>query len=136
MQADDPQWWSGYCEALGGIDYQSPAWTMALVSGLTQATDDERRHSSGRGHRNNDTGRDSRRRSAVPDSIRRLTPINRKGLEPCLLNVAGLPCNCGSRDRCGNPRHMHNWTEPLPARVKEWVDETYRGRAATEVDRR
>ncbi|POM79855.1 Hypothetical protein PHPALM_2379 [Phytophthora palmivora] len=36
LQADDPQWWAGFCEALRGIDYQSTAWTMALVGVLTQ----------------------------------------------------------------------------------------------------
>ncbi|KAG6974956.1 hypothetical protein JG688_00002790 [Phytophthora aleatoria] len=36
MHDDDPQWWSGFCESLRAIDYQLPAWTMALVSVLTQ----------------------------------------------------------------------------------------------------
>ncbi|KAE9017438.1 hypothetical protein PF005_g14667 [Phytophthora fragariae] len=36
MQLDDPQWWSGFSEALRAIDYQSPVWTMALASALSQ----------------------------------------------------------------------------------------------------
>ncbi|KAE9007629.1 hypothetical protein PR003_g17579 [Phytophthora rubi] len=35
MQLDDPQWWSKFCEVLQAIDYQSPLWTMALVSALS-----------------------------------------------------------------------------------------------------
>ncbi|KAG6968508.1 hypothetical protein JG688_00005773 [Phytophthora aleatoria] len=84
MQADDPQWWSGFCETLRGIDYQSPVWTLALVSALTQP--------------------------AIPESMHRLIPINRKGQEPCLLSVAELPYSGGS----------------------QWIDRTYGARGQAE----
>ncbi|KAF1773291.1 hypothetical protein GQ600_11285 [Phytophthora cactorum] len=96
MQADDPQWWSGFCETLRGIDYQSPVWTLALVSALTQVKRDGGRHVS------------LGRAAILGAAMRRLIPINRKGQEPCLLNVAELPYSGGSRDRCGNPRRAHN----------------------------
>ncbi|OWZ11096.1 hypothetical protein PHMEG_00015939 [Phytophthora megakarya] len=37
MQSDEPLWWSGYCESLRSVEYQSPSWTMALLSALNQA---------------------------------------------------------------------------------------------------
>ncbi|KAG6622962.1 uncharacterized protein IUM83_12356 [Phytophthora cinnamomi] len=92
LLSDSPQSWNGYSEALRAIDYQSPEWTFALASAL---------NSSDRitGHEQREAGRTSRREPsrgpAVPDDIRRLLPINRRGQEPCLFNVAGLRCSVG-----------------------------------------
>ncbi|KAG6967578.1 hypothetical protein JG688_00006249 [Phytophthora aleatoria] len=88
MQTDDPQWWSGFCETLLGIDYLSPVWTLALVSALTQVKSNGGRHGAARS--TGDFGRrDTMRRPAISESMRRLIPINRKGQEPCLLNWFG-----------------------------------------------
>ncbi|KAG4060397.1 hypothetical protein PC123_g4681 [Phytophthora cactorum] len=105
MQYDDSQWWSGFCESLRAIDYQSPAWTMALVSVLTQEKDIQR---EARGYGK----REQERNPAIPGAIRRLLPINHRGQEPCLLNVAWLSCSGGSRDRCGNSKRTQNWPDP------------------------
>ncbi|KAF4314902.1 hypothetical protein G195_011280 [Phytophthora kernoviae 00238/432] len=112
LQADDPQWWSGFSEALRGIEYQSPVWTMALVGVLTQEKDVGLPDAAPRGSR--DSGRrETARRLVIPDAIRRLIPINRKGQEPCLLNVAGLP-----------------------SRLLEWIERTYGGCQAQHKGRR
>ncbi|KAG3204227.1 hypothetical protein PC128_g2098 [Phytophthora cactorum] len=134
MQADGPQWWSGFCETLCGIDYQSPVWTLALVSALTQVKREGGRHVS-LGQSGDFGRRDTLRRPAIPESMRRLIPINRKGQEPCLLNVAELPYSGGSRDRCGNPRRAHNWPDRLPMRFQEWIDGTYAARGQAEDGR-
>ncbi|KAG3088872.1 hypothetical protein PI125_g18217 [Phytophthora idaei] len=103
MQTDDPQWWSGFCETLRGIDYLSPVWALALVSALTQVKSNGGRHGAARS--TGDFGRrDTMRRPAIPESMRRLIPINRKGQEPCLLNVAVLPCSGGSREPASGPQ--------------------------------
>lgn len=44
----------------------------------------------------------------MPDDTCLLLPINRRGQEPCLLDVAHT-----------------NWSDLLPARVQDWVDKTY-----------
>ncbi|KAG6612032.1 uncharacterized protein IUM83_17519 [Phytophthora cinnamomi] len=135
MQLDDPQWWSGICEALRAIDYQSPVWTMAPVSALSQSKREDSQDPAAKSRR--DSGhRDPARRPAIPDAIRRLIPINRRGQEPCLLHVAGLPCSGGTRERCGNPRRVHDWPERLPARLQDWVERTYGSRSTHTEDRR
>ncbi|KAG6614662.1 Serine/threonine-protein kinase Nek2 [Phytophthora cinnamomi] len=135
MQLDDPQWWSGFCEALRAIDYQSPVWTMALVSAMSQSKREDGQDPATKSRR--DSGhRDPARRPAIPDAIRRLIPINRRGQEPCLLHVAGLPCSGGTRERCGNPRRVHDWPERLPARLQDWVERTYGSRSTQPEDRR
>ncbi|KAE8885886.1 hypothetical protein PF007_g27728 [Phytophthora fragariae] len=58
MQADNLQWWSGFCDALRSIDYQSPAWTMALLSILTQASDGDRHQGQTGGRRGNEGRRE------------------------------------------------------------------------------
>ncbi|RLN67368.1 hypothetical protein BBJ29_007963 [Phytophthora kernoviae] len=103
---------------------------------LTQVTEAGHHQAQGKGRRDNDGRRENSRRPAIPDAIRRLIPMNHKGQEPCLLNAAGLPCSGGSRDRCGNPRRVHNWSEPLPTRLQEWIDRTYGGRVSNEEGRR
>jgi hypothetical protein len=135
MQLDDPQWWNGFCEALRAVDYQSPTWTMALVGAMSmlKRVDGEAGVTT---TRRDGSRKETVRRPAIPDAIRRLIPINRRGQEPCLLNVAGLPCSGGSRDRCGNSRRVHNWPESLPARLKEWVERTYGSRGPHGEDRR
>ncbi|ETP23614.1 hypothetical protein F441_03283 [Phytophthora nicotianae CJ01A1] len=110
LQEDDRMWWTNFCESLRSIEYQSAAWTMALVNVATQAHEDESRQGrDGRGKRDQD------RAPAIPGAIRRLIPIIRRGQEPCVRNVAGLPCSGGSRDRCGNARRVHNWPDSLPS---------------------
>ncbi|KAF1789935.1 hypothetical protein GQ600_16464 [Phytophthora cactorum] len=87
---------TGFCESLRAIDYQSPAWTMALVSVLTQ----ERTFNAKRV----DTA--SASKSATLPSLVPFGVCSRsiRGQEPCLLNVAWLSCSGGSRDRCGNSK--------------------------------
>ncbi|OWY96164.1 hypothetical protein PHMEG_00033640, partial [Phytophthora megakarya] len=79
---------------------------MALISVLTQVADGVRDRRQAHGRRDQEGRREKPRHPAIPDNIRRLTPLNRQGKEPCLLNLAGLPCSGGSRDRCGNHRRV------------------------------
>ncbi|RLN65497.1 hypothetical protein BBJ29_010101, partial [Phytophthora kernoviae] len=130
LQVDEPHWWSGFCEALRAIDYQSPAWTMALVSVLSQEKAEDTSEKASRGRR------DSVRRTAIHESIRRLIPVKRKGQEPCLRNVAGLSCSGGTYKRCDNSRRVHNWNEHLPSRLQEWVDTAYDTRATNGCEHR
>ncbi|POM81675.1 Hypothetical protein PHPALM_323 [Phytophthora palmivora] len=97
---------------------------MALVGVLTQTPDDDTRVPRPRARRENDGRCETHHRSPIPDSIRRLISINRRGQEPCLLNVTGLPCSGGVAERCGNPRRMHKWPDALPTRLQEWIDRT------------
>ncbi|RLN44743.1 hypothetical protein BBJ28_00027123, partial [Nothophytophthora sp. Chile5] len=86
LQADDPQWWCGFSEALCAIDYESPAWTMALVGALAQGKDGKDQHFRG----SRDSGRqEPTRRPAIPEAIRRLVPVNRRASE--LAPVSFLP---------------------------------------------
>ncbi|OWZ06698.1 hypothetical protein PHMEG_00021017 [Phytophthora megakarya] len=136
IQSDEPQWWSGYCESLRSVEYQSPSWTMALLSALNQAAPDSlenRKGGSGR-QRAKDSQRESHRRPAIPDRIPLLIHINRQGKEPCSLNVTGLPCNGGSRDRCGNPRRIHNYSDPLPSRLQLWINDIYQNLHPTKYE--
>ncbi|OWZ18829.1 LOW QUALITY PROTEIN: hypothetical protein PHMEG_0007015 [Phytophthora megakarya] len=126
LQSDSPHWWHSYCEALRAVNHQSPEWALGLVSALTsERSSVPTRRDDGRFSR-----REPNRGLAVPDDIRRLISVNRRGQEPCLLNVAGLSCSGGSRDRCGNSRRAHNWPDRLPGRGQEWVDKTPVTRAA------
>ncbi|KAG2503010.1 hypothetical protein JM16_009483 [Phytophthora kernoviae] len=108
---------------LGHLQADDPQWWSGLSEALRGIYRD-----SGR--------RETARRPGIPDAIRCLIPINRKGQEPCLLNVAGLPCSGGSRQRCGNARRVHDWPERLPSRLLEWIERTYGGRQAQHEDRR
>ncbi|KAI9987725.1 hypothetical protein PInf_023769 [Phytophthora infestans] len=126
LQSDSPQWWHGYCEALRAIDYHSSEWTLALVSTLTQTEPQLPQRRADADRRNS---RDQARGPAVSEDIRRMLSVNRRGQEPCLRNLAGLPCSGGTRDRCGNPRRAHNWQDGIPAPVQEWVNETYGARS-------
>ncbi|RLN53727.1 hypothetical protein BBJ29_008893 [Phytophthora kernoviae] len=130
LQVDESHWWSDFCEALRAIDYQSPAWTMALVSVLSQEKAEDTSEKPSRGRH------DSARSTAIPESIHHLIPVKRKGQEPCLRNVAGLSCSGGTYERCGNSRRVHNWNEHLPSRLQEWVDTTYGTRATNGRERR
>ncbi|KAG2502419.1 hypothetical protein JM16_009814 [Phytophthora kernoviae] len=113
----------GFCEALRAIAYRSSAWTMALVSVLSQEKAEDISEKPSRGRH------DSARSTAIPESIRRLIPVNRKGQEPCLRNVAGFSCSGGTYKRCGNSRRVHNWNEHLLSRLQELIDTTYDMRA-------
>ncbi|EGZ30552.1 hypothetical protein PHYSODRAFT_264034 [Phytophthora sojae] len=129
---DSAQWWHGYCEALRAIDFQSSEWTMALVNALTQREERrDDRHDHYRREESRPPRREQARGPAIPEDIRRLLPVNRRGQEPCLRNVAGLPCSGGTCDRCGNPGRAHDWREPL----QDWVDRTY-GRNRDHASRR
>ncbi|KAG2502689.1 hypothetical protein JM16_009641 [Phytophthora kernoviae] len=108
---------------LGHLQADDPQWWSGLSEALRGIYRD-----SGR--------RETARRPGIPDAIRCLIPINRKGQEPCLLNVAGLPCSGGSRQRCGNARRVHDWSECLPLCLLEWIERTYGGRQAQHEDRR
>lgn len=96
LQSDSAQWWHGYCEALRAIDFQSSEWTMALVNALTQREERrDDRHDHYRREESRPPRREQARGPAIPEDIRRLLPVNRRGQEPCLRNVAGLPCSGG-----------------------------------------
>ncbi|KAI9984271.1 hypothetical protein PInf_005614 [Phytophthora infestans] len=125
LQEDDPIWWANFTESLRSIEYHSSAWTMALVNVVTQASEAESRRG-----RESRVKRDQERPPVITGAIRRLIPINRRGQEPWLRNVAGLPCSGGSRDRCGNTRRVHNWPDNLPSRLQDWVNRTYGTRVA------
>lgn len=140
LQSDSPSWWAGFSKAVEAIDFKSPEWTMALVNSLSRPPSEHQRSRYGESreyHRSRHDDRDPRRERGVPEEIRSLIPVNRRGEEPCLRYLGGVMCSGGTRDRCGHFKRVHDWpARDIPRRLREWAEATYSRRRGWDQDQK